>query len=94
MAQSADSEDSVEEMCWAEAERGQINQETRAFNTAITHLLHGQAALRTREPLSHNGPQVRLPQTSTVHLRGQRPNLGCGALTGFVGQLEDRGTNE
>lgn len=55
-----------------------------------THLLYDQTALRPREPLYQDGPQVSLPQTSPVHLRGQTADLSWGALTGFVRQLEER----
>lgn len=61
---------------------------TSEINEAVTHLLHSQAASCTREPLSKDGPQMGLPQTCTIHLRGQSVNLGLEALTGFVGQLE------
>lgn len=57
------------------------------FHKSVTHLLHGQAALCTWEPLYQDGPQESLPQTCTIHLRGQPVNLGCGELTGLVGQL-------
>lgn len=55
-----------------------------------THLLYRQAALRAWEALYQDGPQVSLPQASAVHLRGQTADLSWRALTGFVGQLEER----
>lgn len=95
MAHSADREDSVEEMCCREAKRPtESGNGDPAFNKAITHLLHSQAALCTWESRCQKGPQMSLPQTSTIHLSGQSTNLGCGALTGLVGQLEERGIND
>lgn len=62
---------------------------TSEINEAATHLLHGQAAFCTWEPLSQDGPQMGLPQAGTIHLRGQGVNLGLWVITGLVRQLEE-----
>lgn len=57
MAQPADSEDSVEVMCWSRAERvdSRGNSETLCYHVETlnihTHLLYGQAASCPWEPL-------------------------------------------